>query len=379
MNILLIEPYYTGSHKMWADGYQKHSRHEIELMTMEGRHWKWRMHGGAIEAASRVNSECSAGCHYDLILVTDMIDVSTFKALLAPSMRHIPIVLYFHENQLSYPYSEQDTDTRRSRDFHYGFINYTSALAADYVYFNSASQMDAFYGALETLLGRMPDYRNLDTLDTLKAKTSILPLGIDFSPADTAILDSSSSATERTLGAPPLILWTHRWEYDKNPDDFFNALIQISRDGYDYQLAVLGAGGKAPPEIFETAKQALKKHIITWGRPDTYDEYVGWLLKGDLLPVTALHETFGISLMEALYCGVTPMLPKRLSYPELVCPQSYPDLFYRDSTELASAIKNRLDNIETVRAQSFKAIASRYDWNQMASVYDHALESVLEI
>lgn len=37
MNILLVEPYYGGSHKAWADGYRDHSVHEVRLATMTAR------------------------------------------------------------------------------------------------------------------------------------------------------------------------------------------------------------------------------------------------------------------------------------------------------------------------------------------------------
>ncbi|MDP6244974.1 MAG: DUF3524 domain-containing protein, partial [Myxococcota bacterium] len=32
MNILLIEPYFTGSHKSWAKGLKNHSNHKIDLL-----------------------------------------------------------------------------------------------------------------------------------------------------------------------------------------------------------------------------------------------------------------------------------------------------------------------------------------------------------
>ena len=47
MKILLIEPYFTGSHKQWAEGYKSYSKHEVKILSMKGQFWKWRMHGGA--------------------------------------------------------------------------------------------------------------------------------------------------------------------------------------------------------------------------------------------------------------------------------------------------------------------------------------------
>lgn len=40
MNVWLIEPYYAGSHRAWADGYQAHSRHAVHILKLPGRFWK---------------------------------------------------------------------------------------------------------------------------------------------------------------------------------------------------------------------------------------------------------------------------------------------------------------------------------------------------
>ena len=37
MNILLIDSYFTGSHKSWAINYQKNSRHTIDILEMKGQ------------------------------------------------------------------------------------------------------------------------------------------------------------------------------------------------------------------------------------------------------------------------------------------------------------------------------------------------------
>ena len=38
----------------------------------------------------------------------------------------------------------------------------------------------------------------------------------------------------------PLILWNHRWEYDKNPEEFLQALLRLDEQGLDFRLAILG-------------------------------------------------------------------------------------------------------------------------------------------
>ena len=67
--ILLIEPYFTGSHKSWAVDYQANSSHTIEIISLPGKFWKWRMHGGAITLADQF---MKMNFIPDLILATDM-------------------------------------------------------------------------------------------------------------------------------------------------------------------------------------------------------------------------------------------------------------------------------------------------------------------
>ena len=88
MKILLIEPYYSGSHKQWADGFKNHSRNEIKVLSLKGQFWKWRMHGGAVTIASKFNKMRWVP---DIILCTDMMDLTVFISLSRKKIKDIPI------------------------------------------------------------------------------------------------------------------------------------------------------------------------------------------------------------------------------------------------------------------------------------------------
>ena len=96
MKILIIEPYFEGSHKRWALDFQKFSSHTVELLTLPGRHWKWRMHGGAITLAQEYNK---INFKPDLIIASDMLNLPLFKSL--AKTKDTPIAMYFHENQIT--------------------------------------------------------------------------------------------------------------------------------------------------------------------------------------------------------------------------------------------------------------------------------------
>ena len=177
MNITLIEPFFTGSHATWATKYAHFSAHEISILSLSGHYWKWRMHGGAVTLAERF-LKCDA--LPDLLLVTDMLDLTTFLALTRHKTARLPVAIYFHENQICYPWSSKDRDITHKRDQHYGFINYSSALAADVVVFNSRYHQEAFLDELPRFLKQFPEPNELPTVATIRSKSCVLPLGFDF-------------------------------------------------------------------------------------------------------------------------------------------------------------------------------------------------------
>ena len=369
MEILLIEPYHTGSHAAWASGFAAHTRHSVTVLDLPGRFWKWRMHGGAVTLARRFLAE---GYAPDLILATDMLDLTTFLALTRSHSSRIPAVLYFHENQLSYPWSPGDRDLRNGRDLHYGFINYASAMAANAIFFNSGFQMESFLEELPRLLKHFPDYNELETVEMLETKAKVLPLGIDLCRFD-------AFNPGRLTQDPTMLLWNHRWEYDKNPDEFFRALYVLEERGLDFEVIILGESFRQRPSEFIKARERLGHRICHMGYAMDFADYARWLWRADILPVTSHHDFFGTSIIEAIYCKCLPLLPRRLSYPELI-PSALHDLcFYRDFDDLVDRLAHAVKNPHRDYHLALRQAVTRFDWREMAPVYDHELEQLCRI
>ncbi len=371
MNITLVEPFFTGSHAAWAREYARHSRHRIEILGLSGNHWKWRMHGGAVTLAGQF---LQSGAAPDLILATDMLDLTVFLALTRRRSAGVPVALYFHENQIGYPRSPEDRDALHQRDHHYGFINYTAALAADSVLFNSRYHHDSFLEALPGFLRQFPDHRGLETVAAIGEKSRVLPLGVDLRRFDT---EEGETPDQRRASRPPLLVWNHRWEYDKNPDDFFRALYALDAAGVDFRVAILGPSAHRRNPLFDAARERLAGKVVHCGYVPDFHPYAQWLHRADILPVTSRQDFFGVSLVQALYCGCYPLLPKRLAYPELVPLEDYPEVFYDDFDALVEKLMAAVREIDRIRQQSFRHCVQRYDWQSMAPVYDTALEAVV--
>ncbi len=323
------------------------------------------MHGGAVTLAKQFNKSAFSP---DLILATDMLDFTTFLSLTRASTHSVPTAIYFHENQLSYPWSITDRDVQKNRDSHYGFINYASALAADHVLFNSRYHMSSFLKEAKALLKHFPDHNELDSIPQIKEKSIVLPVGLDL---------KRLSNFKPVQSAPPLILWNHRWEYDKNPETFFNTLFQLDREGIDFRVAVLGESFSKAPTIFEDAHKRLKEKIVHFGYCKRSEEYVRWLWNADIIPVTNIQEFFGISVMEAMFCNTYPLLPNRLTYPELLPKNLHEAHLYHSENELVEKLKWCISNIDEVRKKEFSGIAVQFDWNKLAPKYDELFSSFL--
>jgi glycosyltransferase involved in cell wall biosynthesis len=366
MKILIVEPFLTGSHEAWARGYAEFSSHDVEILGLEGRHWKWRMHGGAVTLARLFYEKQYAP---DLILATDMLDLTTFLALTRERTAGVPAAIYFHENQLSYPWPKGDPDPGLERDVHYGFINFTSALAADVVLFNSRYHMDSFLSELPGFLGNFPDYNEKESIEDIRGKSSVLPLGIDLVSLD-------KHRTDKDPCSPPMILWNHRWEYDKNPDDFFKALIQLADEGLEFHVAVLGESFSEYPPIFDEARSRLGKRIIQFGFAKDPAEYARLLWRSDILPVTSNHDFFGAAAAEAIYCGCVPLLPDRLAFPEHIPGDLRVSYLYGDTEDMIARLRVLINEHPGRADPALRGHAFRYDWRAMVSIYDRLLEKL---
>lgn len=370
-SLAIVEPFFTGSHQHWAEGYARFSSHRVQLLTLPGRHWKWRMHGGAVTLAQEWLTQRQAP---DLLLATDMLDLTTFLALIRGAGSPPPSALYFHENQLTYPWSPEDADPELQRDRHYAFINITSALAADAVFFNSQYHRRVFLEALPAFLSRFPDYPLQGTQEAIAKKATVLPLGMDLKA-----LDGGGKHGAFPEPGPPIVLWNHRWEYDKDPATFFELLRQLQQEGIAFRLVVLGEGYRRQPAIFDKAKEWFSAELLHWGFAASREEYSRWLWQSDVLPVTSRQDFFGGSVVEAMYCGCLPLLPDRLAFPEhLPQGKSCQKLLYASKRELLDKLRACLKGDWPLRIPELAHFVSRYDWRNLGADYDRMLWKLTE-
>ena len=363
VNILFLESFYGGSHREFADGLVQHSRHRIDLHTLPARFWRWRMRGASLHFARAV----ARPADYDLLLVTDLMNVADLNAVWGAECP--PIVLYVHENQLSYPKPEGE-----QRDFQFAFTDIASALAADVVVFNSHYHRDAYFAVLPEVLHRMPEFAPAWVPEALVAKARVLYPGCRLPPIPDRAPGAEPAApavrSAAPAGAPPLVIWNHRWEFDKQPAAFFAALRKVQRAGVAFEVALLGESSQYVPQEFMAAREWLGERVVQYGYLPSRDAYLEWLRRGSVVVSTAIQENFGISVVEAAAAGCHPLLPNRLAYPEVI-PEAWHDAcLYEDDDALADKLIALLSNRPVTAPPGLAAAMQRYSWDCLAEAYD---------
>ena len=364
MRILALEPYHGGSHKAFLDGWTAHSRHAWTVLGLPAFKWKWRMRHAPITFADDVAGRVDAGETWDAVFCSDMLNLPEFLGLAPEPVRKLPSIAYFHENQLTYPYQFED-----ERDYQYCFSNMATALAATEVWFNSAFHRDEFLDAIPVFLRKMPDHQPWDIVERIRTTSRVQPPGI-----------AEPAARGPRPPGPIRILWAARWEHDKDPDTFFEALARLKGQGVDFRVSVIGETFRGVPPCFGRAQKEFANHIGRWGYQESREDYEAALGEADVVVSTAQHEFFGISVVEAVAAGCRPVLPRRLAYPEIFGeleePGGEPPFYEGGAAGLADALAGLARRINTGGERRGEAGAvSRFFWESRAADLDAALES----
>jgi glycosyltransferase involved in cell wall biosynthesis len=362
MNIVIASGYHSGSHRSWAEGYADASVHDVSIVSLPGSFWQWRLTGGFVDLAAGIIGLAAEDGPPDVVLATSMVDVAGLRGMLARDGLDVPIALYMHENQITYPPLGRNRTERL-----YGLVNWTSLLAADSIAFNSEFHYDEVMEALPVLLREMPDERHDYLLDEVELRCGVLPVGCSL--GDVLTLDKDD---------PPIVVWNHRWDRDKDPATFLRIMQTVADSGLDFRLALMGERFVKQRADHDVAVARLGDRVLVDGFPARAD-YVATLGRATVVMSTAPQEFFGISVVEGMHAGCFPILPNRLVYPERVPPELADRSLFTSEGHAVALVSDVLVDPARFRADAsaLREITSEFDWSNVAPRYDAWLESLL--
>ncbi|XP_058122058.1 glycosyltransferase-like domain-containing protein 1-like [Anopheles ziemanni] len=322
--ILTLEAFYGGSHKQLLDIILKNfNRDEYDLFTIPAKKWHWCARMSALQFAQNIPTTHA----YRTIFCSSVLNLAELIGM-RPDLASCRKVVYFHENQLSYPVRES-----KSRDVQYGVNQITTCLCADLVLFNSKYNMSSFLGSIQSFLNIVPNMSFKGIREKIEPKCEVLYFPIDFQhiPSRSAMNTGLQDREKKPLH----LIWPHRWEHDKNPEQLVDALVALQGKNVDFHVSILGERFETVPKCFENIQQLLPGKVIHFG-PLPKVDYYRTLAEGDVVLSTALHEFYGVAMLEAVHCGCVPLAPNRLVYPEL-----YPkDKLFNTTAQLVKQLYN---------------------------------------
>lgn len=368
MNILAVEPFYSGSHKAFLKGLQENSAHNVIPIKLNYKGWKWRMHGDSVKLAemtSHVEEEI------DLLLISSMTNLPAFLALTNPRFAYTPKVMVMHENQLTQPMPDGE-----QRDLTYCYINYLSMLSADRLLFSSKFHLEDLMQELPNFLENFPDDKYFNTIDQIREKSMVLYPGLDLSVFD-------EQPDTRKENDRPVIVWNQRWQFDRNPGMFFKVLNRLNDIDLEFDLILAGDTKHQKPEEFEKAWKRFGDQITHFGYVENVENYSKLLHSGDIVVSTATYEFFCVAIMEAIYCGCHPLVPNKLHYPELIPdslhkPLLHAPVLYETEDDLFHILKDLLTgNVKPLPKSSLQNINKHLDWKKRIGEFDQFFEEMV--
>ena len=357
--ILLLDGYAAASHVAWIHGLTSFlSEYDWTVVTLPPRHFSWRIRGSALSFVSHYSKELEQS--YDLVICTSMVDLAALKGL-CPNLSKCPSILYFHENQFVYPSGEYAKSLLEAQ-----MVTLYSAMAAEWLVFNSHFNQESFIDGAEQLFKKLPDFVPQAWRSTIEPKSIVLPV-----PIKEPVL--SRGNRKRTTGSSAIVLvWNHRWEYDKGPDRLLSALRGLTQRKVDFRLHIVGHQFRKQPEVFSQIEEEFSDKLLSFGFLKSQKDYLTVLASSDVVISTAIHEFQGLSVLEAASYGCVPLVPQRLSYPDIYDEHflyaSIIDEPDKEADFLASKIEKLSEMLLTntpVKAPSVE----QYFWSQLGTQY----------
>ncbi|MGB1756694.1 MAG: tRNA-queuosine alpha-mannosyltransferase domain-containing protein [Pseudomonadales bacterium] len=300
MNILLLSAYDAVSHQYWrrrlVSGFPEW---HFRIMTLPPRHFSWRARGNAMTFSDQLTQIAEI----DLIIATSVTDLATLKGL-SPQLSHKPSLVYFHENQFAFPSRGETNHSLEAQ-----LTSIYTALSADQLVFNSEFNRRTFFEGANSLLKRFPDGVPKGLVSRLSSKSLILPV-----PLDDALFSSFQLASTRD------IVWNHRWEFDKGPERLLAVIQEIIQRVPKGRVHLVGQQFRQIPQAMTAAVALLERNgrLGKVGYLKNQQEYEQLLRQSAFVLSTADQEFQGLSVMEAMALGCTPVVPDQLAYPEYV-------------------------------------------------------------
>lgn len=360
--VLLVEPFFVGSHRAWAEGWSRVSCHDVHVLEGSDARWRRGMRAGSVTLVERAAEWVAEHGPPDLVVGTNMLDLATFLGLGRRTFGSVPAVQFMHENQLSYARQPGE-----QLDQGLAWMQWRGLVAADEVWCNSEHHRTALLEGLALLDGAQ---NSPIDVASIAAKSWVAHIGVDVAACRRAVMASTPRR--------PLVVSNQRWHHDKDLGSVVRAIRTAHDRGLDCDLALLGdpTGGQA--DELEPLIAELGEAVVARGHL-ARDDYLDVLRRADVVVSAARNENFGIAIVEAVAAGAWPVVPDALAYPEVIPAEFHAACLYEPGG-LGSRLRDVLRRVSAGECPPAGLADSmaRFDWSVVGRRLDERVEHLLD-
>lgn len=183
------------------------------------------------------------------------------------------------------------------------------------------------------------DYLSTSALAKLNSKSVVNLFGM--------LTGNEPYAPEATDKDKPVFIYNHRFQDYKDPQSTYFEVFDRLRPSYDFEVwATHTPGQRTKPYHFDRDMYA----------PDR-NAYLNNIAVPAINTINSIHETFCISMTDSMALGHLPVVPRRVTFPEIF-PEDYP-FFFDTVAEQRNMIAHILDTWPT-EYNKWRAILSSY-------------------
>jgi glycosyltransferase involved in cell wall biosynthesis len=213
------------------------------------------------------------------------------------------------------------------------------------------------------------DEKSLIELLALPCPIEVIPNGVFLEEIEPLPAPGTFYAAHAFLGSKPYVLFLSRLHYKKGLDYLAEAFSLVTRENADVQLVVAGPDGGESEAFQRRVRQlgvAQRVHMVgpLYGR-----DKIAALVDAACFCLPSRQEGFSIAVIEALACGVPPVISQACHFPE-VAEVGAGEVVPLEAEAVAAALRRVLSDPQRrkrMAAAGRELIASRYTWSQVAA------------
>ena len=223
------------------------------------------------------------------------------------------------------------------------------------------------------------DSERQEASERFQLRAKVIPLGVDL-PEKVKISKADLIKSLGLENTKITILYLSRLHEKKGLELLMQALARFEK--IDFSLLIAGDGERDYKDSLEQLSEQLnltnKCHFL--GQV-AGDKKLALLQHSDLFALTSYSENFGISVLEAMACGLVPLISDQVALSTVIQDHQLGLVCSVDVDSIESQLNFAFSNQEASKAMGLKAqryAATHYSWPNIATQLESLYTSLIE-